>query len=177
MIFAKQTYKKDICHVYGDYLPRIRKIFATLGRRSNTTLRILSVKGKGGGGGTPQIRNPLFVENFVRKGVGGFTPHIRNQFFGPKSFFFLAKNATFSPVRRNFFGDMSVKGGVGVTLLTDIIRKVVFERLPYMVYICHIYGTHGMDLPCILLPDQRNSEKHNTGWGSFSATHMKFCTH
>ena len=26
---------------------------------------------KGGGGGTPQIRNSLFAENFVRKGGGG----------------------------------------------------------------------------------------------------------
>ena len=28
---------------------------------------------KGGGGGTPQIRNPLFAESFVRKG-GGVPP-------------------------------------------------------------------------------------------------------
>ena len=26
---------------------------------------------KGGGGGTPQIRTPLFAEDFVRKGGGG----------------------------------------------------------------------------------------------------------
>ena len=38
-----------------------------------------------GGGGTPQIRNSLFAENFVRKGGEGGTPQIRNLFFGPKS--------------------------------------------------------------------------------------------
>ena len=27
-----------------------------------------------GGGGTPQIRNPLFAKIFVRKGGGGVTP-------------------------------------------------------------------------------------------------------
>ena len=37
-----------------------------------------------GGGGTPQIRNPIFAENFVRKGGGG-TPQIRNLFYSPKS--------------------------------------------------------------------------------------------
>ena len=73
-------------------------VIGVLGARSNTTLRILSVKGgleqnqvffeqktqflalfeeffggkvrKGGEGGTPQIRN-FFGENFVRKGGGG----------------------------------------------------------------------------------------------------------
>ena len=83
-----------------------------LGARSNTTLRILSVKG---GGGTPQIRNPLFAENFVRKGGGGGgTPHIRNLFFGPKTGVFWAKNTIFSTFLRTFFGGMSVKGGGGV---------------------------------------------------------------
>ena len=43
---------------------------------------MLSVKG-GGGGAPPQIRNPLFAEDFVRKGGGGGTPQIHN--------FFLAK--------------------------------------------------------------------------------------
>ena len=38
---------------------------------SNTTLRILSIKGEGG---TSQIRNPIFAENFVRKGGEGVTP-------------------------------------------------------------------------------------------------------
>ena len=37
-----------------------------------------------GGGGTPQIRNPLFAENFVRKGGEGGTPQIRNLFFWTK---------------------------------------------------------------------------------------------
>ena len=32
---------------------------------------------KGGEGGTPQIRNPLFAENFVRKG-GGNPPYGQN---------------------------------------------------------------------------------------------------
>ena len=38
-----------------------------------------------GGGGTPQIRNPLFAEKKIRKGGEGGTPQIRNLFFGPKS--------------------------------------------------------------------------------------------
>ena len=32
---------------------------------------------KGGDGGTPQIRNSLFAENFVRKG-GGYPPYGQN---------------------------------------------------------------------------------------------------
>ena len=51
---------------------------------------------KGGGRGTPQIRNSLFAENFVRKGGEGGTPHIRNLFFGPKTGVFWAKNTIFS---------------------------------------------------------------------------------
>ena len=43
----------------------------TLERRSNTTLRILSVKG---GGGTPQISNPFFAEKKNRKGGRGVPP-------------------------------------------------------------------------------------------------------
>ena len=38
-----------------------------------------------GGGGTPQIRNPLFAEIFSVKGGGGGYPQIRSLFFGPKS--------------------------------------------------------------------------------------------
>ena len=55
-----------------------------LGRTSNTTLRILSVKG---GGGTPQIRKSLFAEKKSVNGGegGGVTPQIRNLLFGPKS--------------------------------------------------------------------------------------------
>ena len=47
-----------------------------------------------GGGGTPQIRNPLFAEKVCKRGGGG-TPQIRNLFFGPKSgvsFFFSKKH-------------------------------------------------------------------------------------
>ena len=33
---------------------------------------------KGGGGGTPQIRNPLFAENFFRKGGEGVPPKFHN---------------------------------------------------------------------------------------------------
>ena len=72
MIFAKQTYKKDICHVYGDYLPRIRKIFATLGRRSNTTLRILSVKGEGVV--PPKSVTPFLLKTLSVKGARGVPP-------------------------------------------------------------------------------------------------------
>ena len=43
-----------------------------LGKTSNTTLRILSVKG---GGGTPQTRNPLFAEKKIRKGGRGVPPN------------------------------------------------------------------------------------------------------
>ena len=32
-----------------------------------------------GGGGTPQIRNSFFAENFVRKGGEGGTPQIRKK--------------------------------------------------------------------------------------------------
>ena len=49
-----------------------------------------------GGGGTPQIRNSLFAENFVRKGGEGGTPHVRNLFLGPKRGVFWAKNTIFS---------------------------------------------------------------------------------
>ena len=41
------------------------KLLPSLGMTSNTTLRILSVKG---GGGTPHVRNSFFAENVVRKG-------------------------------------------------------------------------------------------------------------
>ena len=68
---------------------------------------------KGGGGGTPQIRNSLFAENFVRKEGEGGTPHIRNLFFGPKTGVFWAKNTIFGTFRRTFFGGMSVKGEGG----------------------------------------------------------------
>ena len=64
----------------------------TLGKTSNTTLRILSVKGWGG---TPQIRNPLFAEKLIRKGGEGGTPQIRNIFFGPKSGVFFSKKHHF----------------------------------------------------------------------------------
>ena len=50
---------------------------------------------KGGGGGTPQIRNPLFAENFFRKGGEGGTPQIRNLFFFTKNRCFWAKNTIF----------------------------------------------------------------------------------
>ena len=48
---------------------------------------------KGGGGGTPQICNPIFAENFVREGGEGGTPQIRNLFFWTKiRCFFEQKN-------------------------------------------------------------------------------------
>ena len=88
------------------------KYICSLGRGSNTTLRILSVTPfslkkirKGGEGGTPQIRNLFLVQNQVffeqktpflalfkkifrgkiRKGGEGGTPQIHNLFFEPKS--------------------------------------------------------------------------------------------
>ena len=61
-----------------------------------------------GGGGTPQIPNPLFAEKKSVKGGGG-TPQIRNSLLAGKK------------IR---------KGGVGGTPLTDKIRKVVFDGLP-----------------------------------------------
>ena len=42
-----------------------------------------------GGGGSPQIRNHFFAENFVRKGGGGVSPWIRNPFLDKKNRFFL----------------------------------------------------------------------------------------
>ena len=48
-----------------------------------------------GGGGTPQIRNPLFAENFVRKGGRGVPPKSVTYFFWPKSGVFWAKNTIF----------------------------------------------------------------------------------
>ena len=60
------------------------------------TDKIFGKKGVTDLGGTPQIRNSLFAENFVRKGGEGGTPHIRNLFFGPKTGVFWAKNTIFS---------------------------------------------------------------------------------
>ena len=45
-----------------------------------------------GGGSTPQIRNPLFAESFVRKGGEGGTPQIRNLFLDQNQVFFEQKH-------------------------------------------------------------------------------------
>ena len=66
------------------------------GLRENFKYYFADFVRKGGGRGTPQIRNSLFAENFVRKGGEGGTPHIRNLFFGPKTGVFWAKNTIFS---------------------------------------------------------------------------------
>ena len=54
-------------------------MYEQLGSPSNTTLRILSVKG----GGTPQIRNSFFAGKKIRKGGGGtpLTDKIRKVVF------------------------------------------------------------------------------------------------
>ena len=45
---------------------------------------------------TPQIRNSLFAENFVLKGGGRGTPHIRNLFLNQKQVFLGQKNTIFN---------------------------------------------------------------------------------
>ena len=75
------------CHLYHTLSSHIAikcscadiffKIQQMLGRTSNTTLQILSVK-RARGGGTPQIRNPLFAER-------GLPPKSVTYFFAPKS--------------------------------------------------------------------------------------------
>ena len=68
------------------------KLSYKYGKTSNTTLRILSVKR----GGTPQIRNSLFAENFVRKGGGGGEPPISVTYFlEQKQVFFWGKKHNF----------------------------------------------------------------------------------
>ena len=56
-------------------------------KTSNTSLRILSVKG-GVGRGTPQIRNSFFVENFVRKRGRGVPPKSVTYLLTKKQVFF-----------------------------------------------------------------------------------------
>ena len=56
-------------------------------------------------GGSPQIRNSLFAENFVRKGGEGGTPHIRNLFFGPKTGVFWAKTPFLALFEEHFSGE------------------------------------------------------------------------
>ena len=52
---------------------------------SNTTLRMLSIKEEGG---TSQILNPIFAENFVRKGGEGVTPKSVTYFLDQIQVFF-----------------------------------------------------------------------------------------
>ena len=75
-----ETWRSEIiiCIIYV----KVALYQKNLGKGSNTTLRILSVKR---GGGAPQIRNPLFTEKKICKGGEGGTPQICNLFFGPKS--------------------------------------------------------------------------------------------
>ena len=71
-----------------------------LGRPSNTTLRVLCVKG---GGTTPQIRNPLFAEKKIRKRGGGGTPQIRNLFFFYQNQVFFEQKTQFLALFEEFF--------------------------------------------------------------------------
>ena len=59
---------------------------------------------KGGGGGTPQIRNPLFAKEKIRKGGEGGTPQIRNLFFGPKAGVFEQKTQFLALFEEKFSG-------------------------------------------------------------------------
>ena len=81
-----------------------------LGAPSNTTLRILSVKG---GGGTPQIRNPLFAENFIRKEWEGVTPKSVTYFLDQIQVFF-EQYTQFLAFKKKY-REMSVKLGRGGT--------------------------------------------------------------
>ena len=49
---------------------------------------------KGGGGGTPQIRNPLFAKAKIRKGGEGDAPQIQT--------YFLDQNQVFLSKKHNF---------------------------------------------------------------------------
>ena len=59
---------------------------------------------KGGRGGTPQIRNPLFAENFVRKGGGGVPPISVTYFLDQKQVFFGQKTPFLALFEEHFFG-------------------------------------------------------------------------
>ena len=65
------------------------------------------------GGGTPQLRNPLFAEKKSVKGGRGVPPKSVTYFLDQNQVFFWAKNTIFSPFWRKFFGEKSVKGGRG----------------------------------------------------------------
>ena len=49
----------------------------------------------GGGGGTPQIRNPLFAEKKIRKGGRGVPPKSVTYFLDQNQVFFYSKNTVF----------------------------------------------------------------------------------
>ena len=54
------------------------RLFSSEGLREPVKYYFADFVRKGGGGGTPQIRNPLFAEKKIRKGGEGGTPQIRN---------------------------------------------------------------------------------------------------
>ena len=72
---------------------------SALGKPSNTTLRILSVKG---GGSTPQIRNPLFAEKKSVKGGRGVPPKSVTYFLDQNQVF-LSKKLNFWPFFKEKF--------------------------------------------------------------------------
>ena len=72
-------------------------------------------KGRVGGGDTPQIRNPLFAENFVRKGGG--VPPMSVTFFWTKNRCFLGKKTQFLALfEDNFLGKCPKRGEGGYPL-------------------------------------------------------------